>query len=111
MPAAGSEAPSEGSQTKRSTLVSRATPARAASARPESVQRMRAPEFRRMKAISGGFSMKLMGTSTAPARATAKRSATNACEFRASTATRSPAATPRRMSARASASQRASSSA
>ena len=38
--------------------------------------------------------MKFTGTSTAPSRASAKRSAAKPCELRASTATRSPWATP-----------------
>ena len=53
-----------------------------------------APAWRRMKATSAGCSMKLIGTSTAPMRASAKHSAAKAWELRASTATRSPGATP-----------------
>ena len=51
-----------------------------------------------MYAISCAFSMKLIGTSTAPSRASANRSAANACELRERMATRSPAVRPRSIS-------------
>ncbi len=62
----------------------------------ESVASSRAPACRRMNAASSAFSMKLIGTSTAPSRAIAKRIAAKACELRASMATRSPLPTPSR---------------
>jgi hypothetical protein len=52
--------------------------------------------------------MKLIGTSTAPNRASAKRIAAKACELRASIAMRSPFAMPRSESPAAKRSQRAS---
>ena len=54
-----------------------------------------APEWRRMKAISSGPSMKLTGTRTTPSRAVAKSSTANCQELWLSSASRSPLARPR----------------
>ena len=64
-----------------------------------------------MKAISSALSMKLIGTSTAPIRASAKRKAAKACELRDRTATRSPGRIPCAQSPAASRLQMASNSA
>ena len=73
MPGTGAVFSSDGSQTNSRTLVPSAAAARATSARPESVASISAPACLRMKAASSGLSMKLIGTSTAPSRASAKR--------------------------------------
>src|SRR6267378_417535 len=93
MPFAGTVVSSLGSQTSRSTPVSRAATL-AISANSLSTQSSFAPECLRMKCASAALSMKLIGTRTPPTRARAKRSAANACELRAMMATRSPGPTP-----------------
>jgi hypothetical protein len=77
---------------------------------PLSVASHFAPAWRRMYAASSALSMKLIGTSTAPRRASAKRSAAKPCELRARIATRSPLPTPRSASPAPTRSHRASNS-
>ena len=76
------------------TAQSFAAASRAASTKSGPTASTVAPELDRMKRISSGFSMKLIGTITAPIRASANRSAAKLCELRDSTATRSPLPTP-----------------
>ncbi|MGY3107787.1 hypothetical protein ACVWWR_003993 [Bradyrhizobium sp. LM3.2] len=94
-PAGAVAGSSPGSQINFSTAQSLALAARAGSTKSGPAASTFAPELFRMKLISSGLSMKLIGTSTAPIRATANRSAAKACELRDSTARRSPFLTPR----------------
>ena len=96
MPGAGAVFSSDGSQTNSRTLVPSAAAARATSARPVSVASISAPACLRMKAASSGLSMKLIGTSTAPSRASANRKRREGmAELRARMATRVPLPMPR----------------
>ena len=69
-PGTGMLSSSEGSQTWRTTEVSVLADIRS-SAKAESTHSVLAPECARMKRASSALSMKLIGTSTAPSRATA----------------------------------------
>jgi hypothetical protein len=104
------DAVSPGNQNTAATFVSRAIAAMPVSRKSGPTANATAPELRKMNAISSALSMKLTGTSTAPIRASANRTAAKAWELRDSTATRSPGRIPMSQSPLASRSQTLSNS-